>query len=188
VGFSRSGAGISQATVWFDAGAAQSLGSLGDGTRFSEAFAINEARLVVGRSNTGALTSRGTSIFEAFLWQSSSMMGLGSLGFTFSQANGINDLGWIVGNATNISGLPSTAVLWQNGTGVNLNSLVDGGAGWTLQSAEAINDRGQIVGYGTLNGQTRGFVLTAVPEPATVVLVAGGLALLGAAARRRRHA
>ena len=186
VGFSRSAAGVSQATLWADGGAAVSLGSLGDGARFSEAYAVNGRGQVVGRSFTGALTPGGTSIFEAFLWEEGAMTGLGSLGFTFSQANDVNGAGWIVGSATNVSGLPAAAVLWEGGVGVDLNTRLVRGARWTLRSAEGINGRGQIVGYGTLDGQTRGFVLTPVPEPGTVALLGGGLVALAVGGLRRR--
>jgi probable HAF family extracellular repeat protein len=187
-GVSRAVGTTSQATLWAGGGAPVALGSLADGTRFSEAFALNDARQVVGRSFTGAVTASGTSIFEAFLWQGGTMTGLGSLGFTFSQANGINASGWIVGSATDVSGAPAAALLWQDGASVDLNTLVDDAAGWTLRSAQAINDRGQIVGYGTVDGQTRAFVLTPVaviPEPTTVALVGAGVLVLAGAARRR---
>jgi len=55
-----------------------------------------------------------------------------------------------------------------------------------LRSAFAINDNGQIVGIGSdAQGNGRAFLLTPIPEPATLSLLAlGGLALL----RRRRGA
>jgi hypothetical protein len=54
----------------------------------------------------------------------------------------------------------------------DLNDLIDPVAGWTLKSAYAINDLGWIVGYGTHNGQSRGFVLTPIPEPSALSLLA----------------
>ena len=53
--------------------------------------------------------------------------------------------------------------------------------------AEAINEQGDIVGFGeTADGYYHTFLLTAVPEPSTVALLAlGGAALLS---RRRRGA
>jgi len=186
VGFSRSTAGVSQATAWFAAGSPLALGSLGDGTRFSEAFASNDAGIVVGRSNTGALTQGGTSVFSAFVWQGGTMSQLGSAGFTFSQANGINSSGWIVGSATNVSGAPSAALLWNEGVASMLASFVDNADGWTFRSAEGINDAGQIVGFGTRNGVTRGFLLTPVPEPTSMLLFASGLLLLAGLSRKRR--
>ncbi|MBI2827350.1 MAG: DUF3466 family protein [Planctomycetia bacterium] len=97
-------------------------------------------------------------------------------GTSRSSATAINDLGQVVGNSD------STAFLWTNSDGmVNLNNYLNAmsGAGWTLQHATGINDAGQIVGTGIHNGVAHGFLLTPVPEPATIALAAlGGLALL----------
>lgn len=188
VGLSRSSAGLSQATLWTFGGMAQSLGSLGSGQLFSEALNVNDAGQIVGRSLNGTTTRFGTSVFEAFVWQNGTMLGLGSLGFTFSQANGINNRGWIVGNGTNISGAPARALFWTGDTALDLNDRLVHGDGWTLRSAEAINERGQIVGYGTFDGRTQAFILTPVPEPGTIVLMASGLFALAIGARRRRAA
>jgi len=43
------------------------------------------------------------------------------------------------------------AFMWKNGTGIDLNTLIDSASGWVLLSAKTINDSGQIVGYGTYN-------------------------------------
>ena len=63
---------------------------------------------------------------------------------------------------------------------VDLNTLISSGSGWVLKSALGINDEGQIVGYGTgPSGQEKAFLLTIIPEPASVVLLAlGGAAML----------
>ncbi len=44
----------------------------------------------------------------------------------------------------------------------DLNSLIPAGTGWVLEVAFDIDYRGRIVGKGTLNGQTRGFILIPV--------------------------
>jgi len=69
---------------------------------------------------------------------------------------------------------------------LDLNSLITPGTTWTLNRAYAINDANQIVVHGTLNGQSgqpHGFLLTPIPEPTTVTLLA--LALFVALPRRR---
>jgi hypothetical protein len=52
----------------------------------------------------------------------------------------------------------------------DLNNLIDPALGWEILKGTAINDHGQIVGFGTINGQTHGFVMTPVPEPSSLVL------------------
>jgi probable HAF family extracellular repeat protein len=42
----------------------------------------------------------------------------------------------------------------------DLNNLIPAGSGWILVEATAINKAGQIAGVGTINGQTRAFLLT----------------------------
>ena len=61
---------------------------------------------------------------------------------------------------------------------VDLNTLIDPLSGWELSAATAINDAGQITGYGVIGGQNHAFLLTPVPEPTTLALLALGLPLL----------
>jgi probable HAF family extracellular repeat protein len=164
VGFSRIEGSTSQATMWPGPnrprlGQPVGLGSLGDGERFSEAFAINNHRQVVGRSFVTGSTER------AFLWeQGTGMLDLGALGLNHSRATDINQRGQVVGYASTFAGFPTfsaaAAFLWENGEMHDLNDLVDAGTGWELLAAEGINSRGAITGYGRIDGQTRAFLLT----------------------------
>src|SRR5260370_41298206 len=74
-----------------------------------------------------------------------------------STAGSINNLGQVVGS----DGSYDHALLWQNNTWTNLESLIPAGSGWTsLFMAYKINDHGQIAGAGLRNGYTRGYVMT----------------------------
>jgi probable HAF family extracellular repeat protein len=102
-----------------------------------------------------------------------------------TRAHDINNVGDIVGWSWINSMGDSRAVLWENaGPIVNLNDRIDVGSGWLLENATNINDAGQIVGTGELNGQSRAFLLTPVPEPQSVVIV-GITIVLPLLARRR---
>jgi probable HAF family extracellular repeat protein len=70
----------------------------------------------------------------------------------------------------------------------DLNQLLDSsGAHWHIGVATAINNLGQITGAGTApSGDTHAFLLTPVPEPTSVFLLAVGGLALGLTARRQR--
>jgi probable HAF family extracellular repeat protein len=113
------------------------------------------------------------------------MIDLGTLnGGGFSRAYDLNNNGQVVGEAT--SGASWHAILFDGQTIIDLNSLISQNSGWTLNHASGINDRGEITGWGTDSlGRTEAFLLTPIPEPATVLLLAvGTIALL---VRRRRN-
>ena len=96
---------------------------------------------------------------HAFLWQKGLIRDLGTLGGTFSQAYGVNDLGQVVGIST-IPGSETThetrAFLWQNGTMVDLLEVTRGFT--ALAAARKINEAGQLVGFGSQDNQLRGFI------------------------------
>ena len=150
------------------------------------AYAINDRGQVVGVSTGFGGDWRG----HAFLWENGAAIDLSSLlpyGPIASEARAINNLGQVAGFAAlpNLAG--SAAFLWDGGSGYNLNELTNfpSGTSWVLRSAVAINDVGQIVARDDWTGQV--FLLTPVPEPATLMLivVCGGSVLR--AARRRQH-
>jgi uncharacterized membrane protein len=96
---------------------------------------------------------------------------LGTLsGDTLSAASNINFFGQVIGSSGNtatcdfgfspyeVTGRP---FIWTQRNGMqDLNTLISANSGWVLNSATGINFWGQIVGSGTLNGQSRGFLLT----------------------------
>jgi probable HAF family extracellular repeat protein len=73
-------------------------------------------------------------------------------------ATSLNDRGQVVGSS--FAAGNETAFLYQNGTRIELNSLLHAGSGWALSSASDINDRGQIVGAGIHNGAFHAFLLS----------------------------
>lgn len=174
-GQSTNSAGTTQATLW-SAGSVVNLTSLGDGTRFSQAFGLNERLEVVGSSVTGQTvgdligTTSTTSITRAFHWHVGVITELppfnlysptnnGATTNYHSVANDINDTGLVVGNSQRISGSPAVATLWKNGVAIDLNTFLPLGSGWVLTNADGINERGDITGTGTLNGTQRAFLL-----------------------------
>jgi len=61
-------------------------------------------------------------------------------------------------------------------------------AGWTNMYLVDVNDSGQIAGWGQFGGEARAFLLSPaapVPEPAGLLTMALGAALVAGAVRRR---
>lgn len=159
----------------------QDLGTLGG--RWSGALAINESGQVAGWSDiTGSTGS------HAFLYRDGVMQDMGTLGGTRSMAYGINANGQVVGRSYLAGSTTWHAFLYSGGAMLDLNDLVAADSGWRLSEARAINDLGQIIGTGTNPaGQRHAFLLTPVPEPATLSLLAiGGLAVKWRPKRRMR--
>ncbi len=153
---------------------------------FGEFLGLNDTGLAVGRYTDASNRTR------PFAFDGSSSYDLGLLPseptFVHGRAIDVNDSGMIVGYVARFDTAPSfggAAVMWHNGSIFDLNTLIAPGSGWRLLSAEGINDQGQIVGFGTFGGQTRAFVLTPVPEPASIVAFATG-GFLVAIFRRNR--
>ncbi len=165
VGASRIESGDWHAFLWEDGGEMRDLGTLGH--PWSWAYEINASGQAVGWVGTSVVSGN-----HAFLWQDGVMQDLG-----LGEAFGINAPGQVVGWKD------GHAFLWEDDGAFDLNDLIPSGSGWVLDTACGINDLGQIVGWGYHDGQTRGFLLTPIPEPATLGLVS--LGALGLLMRRR---
>lgn len=170
--------------ILYDGSGMIDLGTLPGDTK-SYATDINNAGTVIG-------VSHGNNATRVFVYSDGVMtdlFGEGNIPGIHRSASGINASGAIVGDVYDDLTDLSYAFLSANGGIIDLNTRVplaaDGAAGFThLLAATALNDNGQIVGYGTwddgLGGTfTRGFLLTPVPEPASLALIAGALALFG---------
>ena len=145
----------------------------------AEAVGINDAGDIVGTSSATPGDSG-----QGWRWINGVTTPL-----ALTQANDINDDGFIVGSAGG-----AAALVRPDGTVVNLDTWLNNNAPlavstqWFLTTANAINDSGQIVGYGNFNGAQQGFVLdasTLVPEP-TAGLAVAAAALASLLPRRRR--
>ena len=84
------GSGVREAAVWRD-GTIERLGML-PGTTFSQAFAMNDAGLVVGVSSDGR-GRRGT----AFAWSRGTMRAIGTVGSGWSDTQDVNERGQVAG-------------------------------------------------------------------------------------------
>jgi probable HAF family extracellular repeat protein len=196
----------------YGAGTMVDLGALGTGD-YSEAYGINTSAQIVGFSN---LSAGGTS-FHAFVYNSSGgMTDLNSLipansGWDLEDATAINDSGWIVGFGVNSAGAtdgfllePGAAVVHNpgdvNGDGrVDINDLTivltnygKTGMAWSQGDIDGdptghvdVNDLTIVL---TDYNKTYNSPLTAVPEPASLLMLAIAILLPAAGwgiARRR---
>ncbi|WP_353072030.1 hypothetical protein [Tunturiibacter gelidiferens] len=134
------------ALLW-EYGKAIDLGNLGGDGKFAGIYAagLNNHGQVVGVSDT-----TGDQSFHAFLWEQGRITDLGTLtGDSYSVGIAIGNNGLALGVSLN-SGFSPRAVLWRDGTAIDLNTLVPQDSALRLESACSINERGEIIGFAAL--------------------------------------
>ena len=97
---------------------------------------------------------------HAALFEGGTVRDLGTLGGSFSEARGINDVGEIVGSSFLANGATRHAFLYAGGQMVDLNTLLPAGSRWELQDAFGINRQGMVVGEGIHNGDLHAYRLS----------------------------
>jgi probable HAF family extracellular repeat protein len=157
------GDAIAHPFLWTKSEGMKDLGTLGGTLAF--ATWINDAGEVVGLSAT-----LDDQFDHAFLWRDGVMTDLGTPGTDpDSQARSINSSGQVVGGSFMSDPTGATTdlhgFLWENGSIVDLNTLIAPGSGATITDAADINDRGEIAANGFLsNGDARVFLLIPCDE------------------------
>ena len=116
---------------------------------------INDEGDVVGASTYLDGTQHGA------LWSNGAIKDIGVFaGDCYSFAWFVNSRRQVTGEAGRCDGSPSHAVLWENGSLVDLNTLVPSTSILHLTKALSINDRGEIAGNGVLpSGDQHAFLL-----------------------------
>lgn len=149
-------------------GTLHDLGTLTGGTA-SWGFSVNDSGQVVGQSQT---QEGGYRAFVSDV-NGGTLHDLGVLpgfpGVNNSQADGINNIGEIVGYSWNTVYDPYGtnyyhAFVYIGGTMYDLNSLIPSDSGFSLTKADSINNNGQIaVAAIDSSGETHALLLTPVP-------------------------
>ena len=125
------------------------LGTLGG--RNSIGNDINDGGQVVGGAETGALDDNDSPVLRPFLYSGGAMHDLsvvgGVPGVDYGVANGLNNLGLVVGEflSTTPDGPAFRAFLFEGGRMRDLNELTTLPEGWVLTWAGDVNDARQVL-------------------------------------------
>ena len=153
-GIAVGGQSATHAVLW-QRGTVTKLGTLGGGAN-NTPMIIDNRGLIAGFSDLVGDEDGANPNFHAALWtksDGSQPEDLGTLpGDFFSEATGLNDRGQIVGESCNSTFTFCTAILWENGSMIDLNSVIPHGNLY-LFFANDINASGEIAGV-ALNQQT----------------------------------
>jgi probable HAF family extracellular repeat protein len=169
------------------------LGTL-PGDVASRATAINASGQIAGWSEAQTISAwyfYSVGRRRAVLVEHGVMRDLGTLpGTDYSQAQGINDSGWVVGYSYDAMFRQFYAFVWTPLTLMTELPLLDG---CTSAFAFAINSAGTIAGYssgcadGAITRATLWEPIHSLPEPGSGLALIAGAVLLGGLDRRRRR-
>lgn len=166
VGYSNLAGDLTFHPFLWERGRLRDLGTLGGPTGI--ALWINELGEVVGNADLPSPPGCTSSncVFHGFLWKDGVMTDIGTLaGTDNSTAASINSKTQIVGASFPSDFSFFNAILWENSSLVDLNTLIPPNSALHLFKGVDVNERGEIAGFGGLpNGDTHAFLLIPCDE------------------------